>query len=45
VLQARGPFELVIGNARNVRLMLDERPIDLARHIGRHSDVARLKLP
>jgi cytoskeleton protein RodZ len=45
VVQARGPFELVIGNARNVRLMLDERPIDLARHIGRHSDVARLKLP
>ena len=45
VVQARGPFELVIGNARNVRLTLDERPIDLARHIGRHSDVARLKLP
>lgn len=45
VLQSRGPFELVIGNARNVRLTLDERPIDLARHIGRHSDVARLKLP
>ena len=45
VVQARGPFELVIGNARNVRLMLDERPVDLARHIGRHSDVARLKLP
>jgi cytoskeleton protein RodZ len=45
VVQARGPFELVIGNARNVRLTLDDRPIDLARHIGRHSDVARLKLP
>jgi cytoskeleton protein RodZ len=45
VVQARGPFELVIGNARSVRLTLDERPIDLARHIGRHSDVARLKLP
>jgi cytoskeleton protein RodZ len=45
VVQSRGPFELVIGNARNVRLTLDERPIDLARHIGRHSDVARLKLP
>ena len=45
VVQSRGPLELVIGNARNVRLTLDERPIDLARHIGRHSDVARLKLP
>ena len=45
VVQARGPFELVIGNARNVRLTLDERPIDLVRHIGRHSDVARLRLP
>lgn len=45
VVQSRGPFELVIGNARNVRITLDERPIDLARHIGRHSDVARLKLP
>ncbi len=45
VVQARGPFELVIGNARNVRLTLDDRPVDLVRHIGRHSDVARLKLP
>jgi cytoskeleton protein RodZ len=45
VVQARGPFEVVIGNARNVRLTLDDRPVDLVRHIGRHSDVARLKLP
>ena len=43
VVQGRGPFEIVIGNAHNVRLTLNDKPIDLAPHIK--VEVARLTLP
>jgi cytoskeleton protein RodZ len=36
------PLKLVVGNARSVRLDLDEKPVDLAPHIG--VTVARLTL-
>ena len=36
------PFKLVVGNARGVQLNYDERPVDLAPHIG--VTVARLTL-
>ncbi len=42
VIEGRPPFNLVIGNAQQVRLRYDDRPIDLAPHLK--SDVARLRL-
>lgn len=41
-IEGRPPFELVIGNARHVRLKYEEKPVDLAPHLK--SDVARLTL-
>jgi len=41
-IEGRPPFDLVIGNARHVRLHYAEKPVDLAPHLK--SDVARLTL-
>jgi cytoskeleton protein RodZ len=41
-IEGRAPFEVVIGNARHVRLHYDSKPVDLAPHL--RSDVARLTL-
>jgi cytoskeleton protein RodZ len=43
VVQGRGPFTLVIGNAQHVRVLHNDRPIDLKRYT--RADVARLTLP
>ena len=43
VVQGRGPFTLVIGNAQHVRILHNDRPVDLKRYT--RSDVARLTLP
>lgn len=43
VVQGRGPFTLVIGNAQHVRVLHNDRPVDLKRYT--RSDVARLTLP
>jgi cytoskeleton protein RodZ len=40
VVRARGPFEIVIGNAKGVRLIVDDKPVDLKPHT--RVDVARL---
>lgn len=42
VLEGRPPFDLVIGNARHVRLRYDDREVDLAPHL--RVEVARLTL-
>jgi len=42
VVRARGPFEIVIGNARGVRLLVDDKPVDLKPHT--RVDVARLTI-
>jgi len=42
VVEGTPPFELVIGNARHVRVAYGDRPIDLAPHI--RVEVARLRL-
>lgn len=39
-VRARGPFEIVIGNAKGVRLIVDDKPVDLKPHT--RVDVARL---
>jgi cytoskeleton protein RodZ len=43
VVRGRPPYSLVIGNASNVTVTYDDRPIDLAPHT-RH-DVARFTIP
>jgi cytoskeleton protein RodZ len=43
VVRGRGPFEIVIGNARGVRLLVDDKPVDLKPHT--RVDVARITLP
>ena len=40
VVRGRGPFEIVIGNARAVRLVVDDKPVDLKRHT--RGEVARV---
>jgi len=42
VVRARGPFEIVIGNARGVRLLVDDKPVDLKPHT--RVDVARVTI-
>jgi cytoskeleton protein RodZ len=42
VVRGRGPFEILIGNARGVRLLVDDKPVDLRRHT--RGDVARLTI-
>jgi cytoskeleton protein RodZ len=43
MVEGRPPFELVIGNAPNVRLHYNDQPVDLKPHF--RVDVARLTLP
>jgi cytoskeleton protein RodZ len=43
VVQARGPLTLVIGNAQHVRIMHNDRPIDLVPHTK--LAIARFTLP
>lgn len=43
VVEGRGPFSLIIGNAQFVELTLDGQPVDLVPHTG--LTVARVKLP
>ena len=43
VVQGRGPFELVIGNASHVRVMHNERQLDLQPHTKQ--DIARFTIP
>jgi len=43
VVRGRPPYTLVIGNASNVRITYDDKPIDLAPHT--RQDVARFTLP
>ncbi len=40
VVRARGPLEIVIGNARGVTLLVDDKPVDLKPHT--RVDVARV---
>lgn len=43
VVRGKPPYSLVIGNASNVRILYDDKPIDLAPHT--RQDVARLTVP
>jgi len=43
VVQGRGPFELVIGNASHVRVMHNDRSLDLRPHTK--LDIARFTIP
>jgi cytoskeleton protein RodZ len=43
VVRGKPPYQLVIGNASNVRVLYDDKPIDLAPHTKQ--DVARLTVP
>jgi cytoskeleton protein RodZ len=43
VVRGRPPYQLVIGNASNVRVLYDDKLIDLAPHT--RQDVARLTVP
>ena len=43
VVQGRGPFELVIGNASHVRVMHNDRELDLRPHSKQ--DIARFTIP
>lgn len=43
VVQGRGPFELVVGNASHVRVMHNDRQIDLQPHTKQ--DIARFTIP
>lgn len=43
VVQGKTPIRVVIGNAQHVRLSVDGKPVELARHTK--NDVARLRLP
>jgi cytoskeleton protein RodZ len=42
VVRGRAPLEIVIGNARGVTLLVDDKPVDLRRHT--RADVARLTI-
>lgn len=39
-VRGRGPFEIVLGNAKGVRLLVDDKPVDLKPHT--RVDVARV---
>jgi cytoskeleton protein RodZ len=41
-VRGRGPFEIVLGNAKGVRLLVDDKPVDLKPHT--RVDVARLTI-
>jgi cytoskeleton protein RodZ len=43
VVQGRGPFELVIGNASHVRVLHNDRQLDLQPHT--RQDIARFTIP
>ncbi|HUQ25834.1 MAG TPA: RodZ domain-containing protein [Burkholderiales bacterium] len=43
VVQGRGPFEVVIGNASHVRVLHNDRPLDLQPHTKQ--DIARFTIP
>jgi len=43
VVRGKPPYQLVIGNASNVRVLYDDKLIDLAPHT--RQDVARLTVP
>ena len=43
VVQGRGPFELIIGNASHVRVMHNDRSLDLRPHTKQ--DIARFTIP
>jgi cytoskeleton protein RodZ len=43
VVQGRGPFELVIGNASHVRVLHNDREVDLRPHS--RQDIARFTIP
>ena len=43
VVRGKPPYSLVIGNASNVTVLYDDKPIDLAPHT--RQDVARLTVP
>jgi cytoskeleton protein RodZ len=43
VVRGKPPYTVVIGNASNVRITYDDKPIDLAPHT--RQDVARLTIP
>ena len=43
VVQGRGPFELVIGNASHVQVLHNDRPLDLQPHTKQ--DIARFTIP
>ena len=43
VVRGRPPYQLVIGNASNVTVLYDGKPIDLAPHTKQ--DVARFTVP
>jgi cytoskeleton protein RodZ len=43
VVRGRPPYSLVIGNASQVSITYDDKPVDIARHI--RQDVARFTLP
>jgi cytoskeleton protein RodZ len=43
VVRGRPPYSLVIGNASQVRILYDDKLVDLAPHT--RQDVARLTLP
>jgi cytoskeleton protein RodZ len=42
VVRGRGPLQVVIGNARGVTLLVDDKPVDLKRHT--RADVARVTI-
>jgi cytoskeleton protein RodZ len=42
VVRGRGPLEVVIGNARGVTLLVDDKPVDLKRYT--RADVARVTI-
>lgn len=42
VVRGRGPFEIVIGNAQGVTLLVDDKPVDLKPHT--RADVARVAI-
>jgi cytoskeleton protein RodZ len=44
VLHGKPPFSLAIGNAAQVKLVYNNKPIDLAPHINAYGGTARLSL-
>ena len=43
VVQGRGPFEVVVGNASHVRVLHNDREVDLRPHSKQ--DIARFTIP